>query len=83
MQCFEDLAKAPAWMTGLSINVDQHSAIFLSAVQNKPQNYSKRNQTESRAQRLICRIWDSVGISANAKVSSMEIVPFELDRLKH
>lgn len=82
MQCFEDLAKAQAWMTGLNTNVDQDSAIFLSAVQNKPQNYSKRNQTESRAQRLICRIWDLVGIS-NVKVSSMEIVPFELDRLKH
>lgn len=35
MQCFGDLAKAQARMAGLSINVDQDSAIFLSALQNK------------------------------------------------
>lgn len=63
--------------------LDQDSAVFLSALQNKTQNYSKCNQTESRAQRLICRIWDLVGICANAKVGSVEIVPFEWDRLKH
>lgn len=38
---------------------------------------------ESRAQCLTCRIGDLVGICANAKVGSVEIVLFEWDRLKH
>lgn len=67
-------------MTGLSRNVDQDSAIFLSALQKKPTKLLQMQ--ESRAQHLICRIWDLVWICANAKIGSMGIVPFEGDRLK-
>lgn len=63
--------------------MDWDSAIFLSALQNRTQNDSKHDQMESRAQCLICRIWDLAGIWANAKLGSVEIVPFEWDRLKH
>lgn len=53
-QRFGDLAKA--WTAGPSTNTVQDSAIFFSALQNKRQNYSKCDQTESRAHLLICRI---------------------------
>lgn len=82
-QHFGDLAETRAWTAWLRTNTDWDSAISFLALQNEPQNYSKCNQTEGREQRLICRIEDLAGICDNVKAGSVQIVPFEWDRLKH